>query len=289
MPTRTDTGSRLATLLTLAAAALCSSPAQAQRADELVSLINAYRAAPGSCNGRPAKPVSALAPNPALAKIRIERGTILESALERAGYLSDHAEAISVSGAGDAAGAMASMQQQYCSTLLSTQVSAIGAMRTGNDWQVVLAQPLLPVTPPDLAATGRAMLAAVNAARARPRVCGSESFGPAPPLAWDDQLGAAALDHSSDMARQKYFSHEGKDGSTVGERARRAGYLWRRISENIAVGMPSAEQAMAGWLASPGHCANIMSLQLTEMGAAFAINNDRGSRFYWTQVFGTPR
>ncbi|MES2900478.1 MAG: CAP domain-containing protein [Pseudomonadota bacterium] len=263
--------------------------AQATRSDELVSLINAYRAAPGSCGGERMAPVSALAPHPALVKIRIGRGTLLENALERAGFLSDHAEAIYISGASDAVDAMATIRQQYCSSLLSNQVSSIGAIRIGNDWQVVLAQQLLPVTPPDLGATGQALLAAVNAARARPRVCGSESFAPAPALRWNAELGAAALAHSSDMARQKYFSHEGKDGSQVGDRAKLAGYAWRRISENIAVGMPSAQEAMAGWLASPGHCANIMNRELTEMGAAFAINNDRGSRFYWTQVFGTAR
>ena len=263
--------------------------AQSARSDELVGLINAYRAAPKNCGSRAAKPVSALAPHPALVNIRIGRGTFLENALERAGFLSDHAEAIHISGAADAPAAMATMLQQYCSTLLSTEVSSIGAVRIGNDWQVVLAQQLLLVTPPDLLATGQVLLAAVNAARARPRVCGSEAFAPAPALRWSAELGVAALTHSSDMARQKYFSHQGKDGSQVGERAGRAGYAWRRISENIAVGMPSAQEAMAGWLSSPGHCANIMNRELTEMGAAFAINNDRGSRFYWTQVFGTPR
>jgi uncharacterized protein YkwD len=46
---------------------------------------------------------------------------------------------------------------------------------------------------------------------------------------------------------------------------------------------------VGGWLTSPGHCANIMNRDFTEMGAAYAINpgRERG-RVYWTQVFGRP-
>jgi hypothetical protein len=69
----------------------------------------------------------------------------------------------------------------------------------------------------------------------------------------------AALAHSLDMARQRYFSHQGKDGRQVGERALQAGYHWRRIGENIAVEQESADEAVAGWLSIPGHCANIMN------------------------------
>jgi hypothetical protein len=41
-------------------------------------------------------------------------------------------------------------------------------------------------------------------------------------------------------------------------------------------------------LDSPGHCANIMNAGFAEMGAAYAINQERGT-LYWTQVFGSPR
>ena len=46
---------------------------------------------------------------------------------------------------------------------------------------------------------------------------------------------------------------------------------------------------MAGWLASPGHCSNIMNPDFTEMGAAYAIDKSSAAGSYWTQVFGTPR
>jgi uncharacterized protein YkwD len=47
---------------------------------------------------------------------------------------------------------------------------------------------------------------------------------------------------------------------------------------------------VAGWLSSPGHCANLMNPRYTEMGAAYGLNSARKSTYpYWTQVFGAPR
>jgi len=46
---------------------------------------------------------------------------------------------------------------------------------------------------------------------------------------------------------------------------------------------------MAGWLASPGHCSNIMNPDFSEMGAAYAIEENSAAVSYWTQAFGTPR
>jgi uncharacterized protein YkwD len=148
----------------------------------------------------------------------------------------------------------------------------------------------MPLALPPWPEAGERVLAAVNDARASARTCGDKSFPPAPPLTWNAQLGAAALAHSSDMVARRFFAHRAPDGSTVGERATREGYRWRIIGENIAVGQTSAGEVVAGWLASPGHCVNIMEPRFTEMGAAYAIRTERfPGRVYWTQAFGTPR
>jgi uncharacterized protein YkwD len=112
---------------------------------------------------------------------------------------------------------------------------------------------------------------------------------PAPPLRWNDLLAAAAIAHSRDMAARNYFSHSAKNGNRVGDRAQREGYKWRRIGENIAAGQGSAEQAVSAWLSSPTHCANLMSRDFTEMGAAYALNSESETPIYWTQVFGRSR
>ncbi|HBZ05376.1 MAG TPA: CAP domain-containing protein, partial [Massilia sp.] len=99
----------------------------------------------------------------------------------------------------------------------------------------------------------------------------------------------AAREHSSDMAAHRRFSHRGSDDSEVAQRATRVGYRWRHIGENIAAGQTSAQEAVAGWLESPGHCANLMNPDFSEMGAGYAISRARMPGFaYWTQVFAMP-
>jgi hypothetical protein len=58
-------------------------PALGQDRDGLVGLINAYRAAPGTCIGRQATSVAPLTPHPALSSVRVDTGAFLEQALER--------------------------------------------------------------------------------------------------------------------------------------------------------------------------------------------------------------
>ena len=261
--------------------------------DLLVPLINAYRANPGACNGQSAAPAPALAPHPALSQLRIGTGTFIESALERVGYPVEQAQAIYVTGPDNARAAMDVLQQKYCSVLLNTRFSTVGSYREGASWTVILARPAAPLpslTYPDWHDAGKRILDEVNAARASARRCGDQSYPAAPPLQWNEALGNAALAHSRDMATRRYFSHRAKDGSQVGERARRAGYSWRRIGENIAFGQRTPEEAVAGWLDSPGHCANIMNGGFTDMGAAYGVTPERQSGIiYWTQAFGTAR
>jgi uncharacterized protein YkwD len=284
------------TLLRRAAPALfllAAGAAHAQRQDALVQLLNAYRAAPGNCAGRAAGSAPPLVLDPALARVSIASGLLLEHVLERAGYPVARAEAIAVAGAPDAPAALAAITRKHCKALLDPAYVAAGASLHDGEWLLVLAQPAPPPVArerPDPATAGALVLAAVNAARALARTCGARAFAPAPALAWNEQLAQAAQMHSSDMAVQRYFNHQGKDGRAVSERATQAGYRWRLVGENIAAGQDSSDQVVAGWLDSPGHCANIMNPAFTEMGSAFAISgNPATGRAYWTQVLGAPR
>ena len=264
-----------------------------QDAQQLVALINAWRAAPGACGGVRAAPQAPLAFNATLARVQVGTGVFLEYALERIGYPVAQAEAVYITGPREARAVMDVLARGYCKTMLSSQFSALGAARSGDSWQIVFARPAPPPLAerlPDQGGAGQVMLRLVNTARASGRSCGAQFFPAAPSVSWSSALAGAALAHSADMARQRYFSHIGKDGRQVGERALQAGFRWRRIGENIAAGQESPEEAVAGWLTSPGHCANLMNAGFTDMGAAFALSTLRESpRAYWTQVFGTPR
>lgn len=45
---------------------------------------------------------------------------------------------------------------------------------------------------------------------------------------------------------------------------------------------------MAGWLASPGHCANLMNPMFTQVGAGYASEARSDEGVYWTMLFGAP-
>lgn len=94
------------------------------------------------------------------------------------------------------------------------------------------------------------------------------------------------------MALQDFFSHTGIDGSTMVQRIQTTGYQFSSAAENIAAGYTTPEQVVAGWMESPGHRANILNPNLTEIGVGYYfLENDTANinyNHYWTQNFGTP-
>jgi uncharacterized protein YkwD len=123
------------------------------------------------------------------------------------------------------------------------------------------------------------VLKLVNEARDTARRCGSQGFDAAGPLSLEPRLARAAQLHSKDMFDNDTMSHTGSDGSDLRERANRQGYSWSALGENVAMGYTSPESVVAGWLSSPGHCANIMNPNFSELGVGL-----EGT--YWTQLFG---
>jgi len=108
-------------------------------------------------------------------------------------------------------------------------------------------------------------------------------------VTWNDALTLAAQSHSESMANFDYFDHTGIDDSTVGTRVTDEGYSWSYVSENIAAGQTTAQNVVDAWMGSDGHCKNIMSENVTEMGLACASNSGSTYNYYWTQVFAKPR
>jgi uncharacterized protein YkwD len=129
----------------------------------------------------------------------------------------------------------------------------------------------------------------VNAQRAAGATCGARgSFAPAAALTWNARLASAAYGHSRDMADNNYFSHDSLDGRSMVDRINATGYTWSTIGENIAAGFTSVQGAVSGWMASEGHCANLMNPSFTEFGLACARNDASQYRLYWTQNLGRP-
>lgn len=125
-------------------------------------------------------------------------------------------------------------------------------------------------------------------------------------LTWHAQLAQIARAHSLDMGERNFFEHDNPDGDGPTERAQKAGistrvdygsYYTVGIGENISmvpvasnvIGCSStyseegiAECAFDGWVNSPGHYANMIDGQYTNIGVGVAIV--RGTA-YLTQNF----
>ncbi len=132
------------------------------------------------------------------------------------------------------------------------------------------------------------VLAQVNALRAKAG-CAPLSLNPA--------LMAAARTHARNMAEQNFFGHTGKDGRGFAARIRAQGYSYGLAAENIAAGQPTVDRAVQAWLKSPGHRRNMLNCRFRDTGIAMVHQPDdaplrgqsRGLRYYWVQVFGSPR
>ena len=90
------------------------------------------------------------------------------------------------------------------------------------------------------------------------------------------------------MARYGYMQHSDPAppvARSVGQRLEACGYTSGAWGENIAYGYPTPEAVVAGWLASPGHRANIENPGFTAIGVGAAAAS--GGTMYWAQNFGT--
>lgn len=277
----------LPSLMRIGALMLFAATANASEESQLVEALNAYRSQPQRCANQVSSELPPLASEPRLVLPVNTRGDLRE-AMARAGYPMASVQAISLSGPRDAAAALATVQQSFCQVVLDPQFVDVGINRDGRDWKIVLARPLLSARLGDAPAEGQRLLALVNDARAQPRQCGPQAFAAAGPLAWNDTLGSTAQAHSRAMATQNFFDHRAPDGSMPGDRAELAGYQGQSIGENIAAGQDSVRKVLDGWLASPGHCANLMNPQFRELGAGYATNPKSDVGIYWTAMFGAP-
>lgn len=98
----------------------------------------------------------------------------------------------------------------------------------------------------------------------------------------DTHLRTAAREHSRDMQVRHYFEHNSPDGRTPWDRIEAAGYS-RPGAENIAMGYPTAQAVVDGWMNSPGHRANILNCSLKAVG--IGVEYGWGGP-WWTQDFG---
>jgi uncharacterized protein YkwD len=130
------------------------------------------------------------------------------------------------------------------------------------------------------------VLTLVNALRAKGGTCGSVILPATHALQWDERLAASAMAHARDMATLGYFAHVSPQGSRPEQRIQRSGWHSMPVGENIAAGQATPDEVMRGWVASPGHCVNLLRNTYSHIGVAYYFAPDSQYKHYWVQNFG---
>jgi len=108
------------------------------------------------------------------------------------------------------------------------------------------------------------------------------------PVSEDARLMKAAAQHASDLAAVARVSHYGSDGSDPASRARRAGYTFSNIGENVSAGRASLTEVVQAWIESDAHRRNLELQPATHFGLAHSFSPESHYRHYWVLVLGEP-
>lgn len=109
----------------------------------------------------------------------------------------------------------------------------------------------------------------------------------------NERLATTAREFAEFMARTGRYGHTA-DGNKPADRARKRGYAYCLVSENIAYqfnsgGFKTEELARAftrGWIESPGHRRNMLNPDVLDTGVAVARSGS--GTYYAVQMFGRP-
>lgn len=108
------------------------------------------------------------------------------------------------------------------------------------------------------------------------------------------KVGAAPLRLSGDLmdaseirAREivQVFSHTRPNGQPFNSLIKNGYYT---AGENIAAGNSTPEAVVNQWMNSPGHRANILNSDYTELGVGYAYAGNSEYTHYWVQIFRRP-
>ena len=140
---------------------------------------------------------------------------------------------------------------------------------------------------PDCQPGPEAAQAALNALRARSQQCGERLWPAAAGLRPNTVLAGSARSYALELAARDRIDHIGAAGSSLRARLHEAGYVMRLSGENLAGGPETLAQALAQWLASPAHCANLMGAEFQEFGLACVTGPGR-FQHYWVLHVAAP-
>ena len=106
-----------------------------------------------------------------------------------------------------------------------------------------------------------------------------------PDLAESPRLNRSAQGWTDQMVSHRTFEH----GADFSARISAVGFNWSDVGENIATGFETPAAVVGAWMASRGHCENILSPLYRQVGSGVSdgsipgFSNVAGT---WTQDFG---
>jgi uncharacterized protein YkwD len=127
----------------------------------------------------------------------------------------------------------------------------------------------------DLAKVRTAVICLVNRER---------SLRHLPPLRQSGALDRSAEGWARTMVREGTFSH----GNSFANRITHAGVSWSDAGENIATGFATPREVVSAWMASAGHCRNILDPNFRLVGVGAVPRPVRGfasGPSTWTEDF----
>ncbi|WP_033827043.1 SafA/ExsA family spore coat assembly protein [Bacillus andreraoultii] len=106
------------------------------------------------------------------------------------------------------------------------------------------------------------------------------------PMTHNWELSRVARYKSMDMRDRGYFSHTSPTYGSPFTMMNNFGIRSSAAGENIAEGQSTPQAVVTSWMNSPGHRANILSTNYTQIGVGYAAGGS--GRHYWTQMFIRP-
>jgi len=93
------------------------------------------------------------------------------------------------------------------------------------------------------------------------------------PLVENPLLNRAAQLKASDMTTVHYWTHVSPTGVQPWDWFKQVGYHYVHAGENLAKDFDTSAGVVQGWMNSPGHRANVLKPQFTEVGTAVICGN----------------
>ncbi len=106
-----------------------------------------------------------------------------------------------------------------------------------------------------------------------------------PALQENARLNRSAQGWTDTMVALRDFTH----GADFAARITAVGFRWSSVGENIATGFNTPASVVGGWMASTGHCQNILNPQFRYLGVGVSDHSIAGVSSgggTWTQDFG---